>query len=83
MYKQININFNSDTEFRQQMEEHANVLHNNTLYGIDEAFNKEGPDAFIAMLKEEWLDNLGFTLEYFTSTEEYEKCLEVKQLIDK
>jgi len=92
MHKVINITYETDTEFRQQMEEYADIIHNNTLYGIDEAFNTDDDNAFIAFLnndsimaipKGEWLDNLEHTLEYFESIEEYEKCSEVKQLIDK
>ena len=92
MHKVINITYETDTEFMQQLEEHADTIHNNTLYGIDEAFNTDDDNAFIAFLnhdsvmaipKGEWLDNLEHTLEYFESIEEYEKCSEVKQLIDK
>jgi hypothetical protein len=92
MHKIINIDFESEIEFRQQMEEHADIIHNNTLYGIDESFNKDEDNVVVAFLngdsimaipKEEWLSNLDNTLTYFISTEEYEKCTEVKQLIDK
>lgn len=92
MHKVINITYETDIEFMQQLEEHADTIHNNTLYGIDEAFNTDDDVAFIAYLnhdsmmaipEEQWLDNLDHTLNYFISTEEYEKCSEVKQLINK
>ena len=92
MHKVINITYETDTEFRQQIEKHADIIHNNTLYGIDEAFNTDDDVAFIAFLnhdsimaipEDQWLENLDNTLNYFISTEEYEKCSEVKQLIDK
>ena len=92
MHKVININFESDTEFHQQIAKHADTIHNNTLYGIDEAFNTNDDVAFIAFLnhdtimaipEEQWLENLENTLDYFISTEEYEKCSEVKQLLAK
>jgi hypothetical protein len=92
MYKIININFETEIEFRQQMAEHADTIHNNTLYGIDEAFNTDDDVTFVAFLnhdsimaipKDLWLENLENTLQYFISTEEYEKCSEVKQLVDK
>ena len=92
MHKVINITYETETEFRQQMEEHADTIHNNTLYGIDEAFNTDDDVAFIAFLnhdsimaipEDQWLENLDNTLNYFISTEEYEKCSEVKQLMDK
>ncbi len=92
MHKVINITYETDTEFMQQMAKHADVIHNNTLYGIDEAFNTNDDVAFIAFLnhdsimaipQEQWLENLQNTLDYFISIEAYKKCSEVKQLIDK
>ena len=92
MHKVINITYETETEFQQQLAKHADIIHNNTLYGIDESFNTDDDVAFIAFLKhdsimaipeEQWLENLDNTLNYFISTEEYEKCSEVKQLIDK
>ena len=92
MYKIVNLNFETEIEFQQQMAEHADTIHNNTLYGIDEAFNTDDDVTFVAFLnhdsmmaipKDLWLENLENTLQYFISTEEYEKCSEVKQLVDK
>ena len=31
--------------------------------------------------KEDWLDSLGKSMEYYESIEEYEKCTEIKELI--
>ncbi len=92
MHKVINIIYETDTEFMQQMEEHADTIHNNTLYGIDEAFNTDDDVAFIAFLnhdsimaipEDQWLENLENTLQYFIDIENYEKCSEVQQLINK
>ena len=92
MHKVINITYETDTEFQQQLAKHADTIHNNTLYGIDESFNTNDDVAFIAFLnhdsimaipEDQWLENLQNTLDYFISTEEYEKCSEVKQLMDK
>lgn len=92
MYKIVNLNFETEIEFQQQMAEHAETIHDNTLYGIDKAFNEEDDVTFIAFLngdsmlaisKDDWLENLENTLDYFISTQEYEKCSEVKQLVDK
>jgi len=92
MHKVINIIYETDTEFMQQMEEHADTIHNNTLYGIDESFNINDDVAFIAFLnhdsimaipEEQWLENLENTLQYFIDIENYEKCSEVQQLINK
>ena len=74
------------------MEEHADTIHNNTLYGIDESFNINDDVAFIAFLnhdsimaipEDQWLENLENTLQYFIDIENYEKCSEVQQLINK
>jgi hypothetical protein len=92
MHKVINIIYETDTEFMQQMEEHADTIHNNTLYGIDESFNINDDVAFIAFLnhdsimaipEDQWLENLENTLQYFIDIENYEKCSEVQQLINK
>ena len=92
MHKVINITYETDIEFMQQMEKHADTIHNNTLYGIDEAFNTDDDVAFIAFLnhdsimaipEDQWLENLENTLQYFLDIENYEKCSEVKQLMDK
>ena len=92
MYKKINIECNSDDEFDQAMYGLANDIHSNTLYAIDEAFNTNEEDAIIAYIntdgllsipKDLWVENLENTLDYFISTEEYEKCSEVKQLLTK
>jgi len=89
MYKIFNMDFETETEFRQQMDQHTDMIHNNTLYGIDKAFNTDKDTVVVALLngesvmgipKEEWMDNLDNTEAYFASTEEYEKCAEVVQL---
>ena len=73
-------------------DKYADIIHNNTLYGIYKAVSDDDDiapiaflnrDSLMAIPKEQWLDNLEHTLEYFISTEEYEKCSEVKQLVDK
>ena len=92
MYKIVHINFVNEIEFQQQMSEHADAIHHNTLYGIDKAFNADedvtfvallNDDSFLAISKEQWMENLENTLDYFILTEEYEKSSEVKQLMNK
>ena len=40
-------------------------------------------DTILGCPPESWIDNLQMSLEYFIDIEEYEKCSEVKQLLDK
>jgi len=92
MYKVINMTFETDEELQQQLAEHTDAIHNNMLYGIDKSFNEDDDITIIAWLnheytvsipKDQWIESLEFTLKYFITKEEYEKCSEVKQLIDK
>ena len=88
------LKFDSDLQFHQQLSEFEHDIHIRTLYAIDYAFNTNFKDEItIAYLNdrdtilgcppEAWTDNLQMSLEYFISIEDYEKCSEVKQLLDK
>jgi hypothetical protein len=88
------LKFDSDLQFHQQLSKFEHDIHMRTLYAIDYAFNTNfNEDITIAYLNdtdtilgcppESWNDNLQMSLEYFISIEDYEKCSEVKQLIDK
>jgi hypothetical protein len=92
MKKVININFETESEFRQKMLDHAYEIHSNTLYAIDQSYNMDLNEAIIATLndtdvmgipKDAWVDNLDHSLGYFEGIEDYEKCAEIKQLINK
>ena len=90
----IMLRFDSDVEFRQVMTDNAYEIHSRTLYGIDKAFNNNSKDdvvlaylndvdSILGIPHDCWLDNLEMTMEYFISIEDYERCQEVKQLMDK
>ena len=88
------LKFDTDTEFRQALSDNAHKIHMRTLYAIKYAYDtKFNDDITIAFLNNEdtlltcqpkdWIDNLQSTLEYFIEIEDYEKCQEVKELIDR
>jgi len=88
------LRFDTDTEFRQALSDNAHKIHMRTLYAIKYAYDtKFNDDITIAFLNDEdtilgcppdvWIDNLQMTMEYFIEIEDYEKCQEVKELIDK
>jgi len=88
------IKFNNQDEFHIQLDIHRHAVHIRTLYAIKYAYDtKFNDDITIAFLNNEdtlltcqpkdWIDNLQSTLEYFIEIEDYEKCQEVKELIDK
>ena len=88
------LKFDSDLQFHQQLSKFEHDIHIRTLYAIDYAFNTNFKDEItIAYLNdrdtilgcppEAWIDNLQMSLEYFINIEAYEKCSEVKQLLDK
>lgn len=63
-----------------------------TLNGIKDAVNKKrtvatlfsikGSDINIELKKSEWKNALQECIEYYSEQEKYEKCIEIKQLID-
>ena len=88
------LEFETDTEFRQALSDNAHAIHMRTLYAIKYAHETNFNDEItIAFLNDEdtilgcppdvWVDNLQMSLEYFIEIEDYEKCQEVKELIDK
>ncbi len=88
------IKYDSDETFSEQLDNHRHAIHIRTLYAIKYAYDtKFNGDITIAYLNDldtvlqcspnEWVGNLQSTLQYFIEVEEYEKCQEVKELIDK
>jgi len=87
------LKFDTDMQFHQALGDKAYEIHCRTLYAIDHAFNTDETEVTIAYLndkdtllgcpKDVWIDNLHMSIEYFIEIEDYEKCQEVKQLIDK
>ena len=87
------LKFDTDTEFRQALSDNAHKIHMRTLYAIKYAYDTKFNDEItIAFLNDEdtilgcppevWVDNLEKTMEYFIEIEDYERCQEVKELID-
>mgnify|MGYP001161481294 CR=1 FL=1 len=90
----IMLKFDGDIEFRKVMSDNAYEIHSRTLYGIDKAFKLNTTDdvilaylnhadSMLGIPKDCWLDNLEMTLDFFISIEDYTKCQEVKELMDK
>ena len=88
------LKFETDLQFHQELSKHAHDIHTRTLYAIDYAYNTNfdeeitiaylnDKDTILGCPPESWIDNLQMSLEYFINIEEYEKCSEVKQLLDK
>tara|TARA_R100000908_G_C3637209_1_gene75215 strand:- start:11 stop:331 length:321 start_codon:yes stop_codon:yes gene_type:complete len=87
------IKFNDQDEFHEQLEKHRHAVHIRTLYAIkyayDTKFNDEitiaflnDEDTLLTCQPEDWIANLQSSLDYFIDIEDYEKCSEVKELID-
>ena len=92
--KELILKFNDDVEFRQVMNENAYDIHNRTVKGINTAFDTNSKeDVIVAYLNDDehvlgvpedfWEDNLEMSLDYFITIEDYEKCREIKELMDK
>jgi hypothetical protein len=89
------IKYESESQFRTAMEDHAHDIHMRTLYGIKEALQSKEDYIVIAYLETDddvaelgapndiWVDNLEKTLDYFEEIEDYTRCQEVVQLIKK
>jgi len=89
------IKFESDEQFTSAMANNEYDIHMRTLYGIDKAFNTNNDYVTIAYLEtndtvaelgvpdDVWIDNLEKTLDYFEEIEDYTRCQEVVQLIEK
>tara|TARA_R110001592_G_scaffold77127_1_gene232387 strand:- start:14 stop:331 length:318 start_codon:yes stop_codon:yes gene_type:complete len=88
------LRFETDTEFHRALSDHAHEMHIRTLYAIKYAYDtKFDGEITIAFLNDEdtilgcppdvWVDNLEMSMDYFIHIEDYRKCQEVKELIDK
>ena len=87
-----NIQFESEDEFLEQMQEHARAIHVRIMDAIDVSLLTGETDPLIAYLNGDyemrlpivdWLRNLEQTLMYFEMVEEYDKCQEVVELTNK
>ena len=87
-----NLQFESEDEFLEQMQEHARAIHVRIMDAIDVSLLTGETDPLIAYLNGDyemrlpivdWLRNLEQTLMYFEMVEEYDKCQEVVELTKK
>ena len=87
-----NLQFESEDEFLEQMQEHARAIHVRIMDAIDVSLLTGETDPLIAYLNGDyemrlpivdWLRNLEQTLMYFEMIEEYDKCQEVVELTKK
>ena len=87
-----NLQFSTEDEFLEQMQEHAYAIHIRIMDAIDVSLLTGETDPLIAYLNDDyemrlpiidWLRNLEQTLMYFEAVEEYDKCQEVVELTKK
>ena len=87
-----NLQFESEDEFLEQMQEHAHAIHVRIMDAIDVSLLTGETDPLIAYLNSDyemrlpivdWLRNLEQTLMYFEMVEEYDKCQDVVDLTKK
>ena len=80
-------------EYNEELKTSKHKVYKSLIDGVTEAIksNKEeiklcevkNSGIFITVEKEEWKNSLDSALEYYISTEEYEECSKIKNLIDK
>ena len=87
-----NLQFTTEEEFLEQMQEHAYAIHIRILDAIEIALLTGETDPLIAFLNDDyemhlpitdWIRNLEQTLLYFETEEDYDKCQDVVDLIKK
>ena len=86
--------YDSDSDFLEEVSKFEHEIHMRTFYAINKAYNTNviedvtiaylnDKDTILGCPPDQWIGNLQMSLEYFISVEEYEKCSEVKKLLDK
>ena len=80
-------------EYNEELKFSKHKVYKSLIDGVTEAIkNKKeviklcevkNSGIFITVEKEEWKNSLDSALEYYISTEEYEECSKIKDLIDK
>jgi hypothetical protein len=87
-----NLQFSTEDEFLEQMQEHAHAIHARILDAIEVSMLTGETDPLIAFLNDDyemrlpiidWIRNLEQTLMYFESVEDYDTCQDVVDLIKK
>ena len=80
-------------EYNEELKSSKHKVYKSLIDGVTEAIkNKKetiklcevkNSGIFITVEKEEWKNSLDSALEYYISTEEYEECSKIKNLIEK
>ena len=80
-------------EYNEELKSSKHKVYKSLIDGVTEAIkNKKetiklcevkNSGIFITVEKEEWKNSLDSALEYYISTEEYEECSKIKNLIDR
>ena len=80
-------------EYNEELSSKKHQVYKSLIDGVTEAIkNKKetiklcevkNSGIFITVEKEEWKNSLDSALEYYISTEEYEECSKIKNLIEK
>ena len=80
-------------EYNEELKSSKHKVYKSLIDGVTEAIkNKKetiklcevkNSGIFITVEKEEWKNSLDSALEYYISTEEYEECSKIKDLINK
>ena len=80
-------------EYNEELKSSKHKVYKSLIDGVTEAIkNKKeivklcevkNSGVFITVEKHEWKNSLDSALEYYISTEEYEECSKIKNLIDK
>ena len=87
-----NLQFTTEEEFLEQMQEHAYAIHIRILDAIEIALLTGETDPLIAFLNDDyemhlpvkdWIRNLEQTLLYFEAEEDYDRCKDVVTLTNK
>ena len=80
-------------EYNEELKSKKPQVYKSLIDGVTEAIKTDKEEIklcevknsgiFITVEKPEWKQSLDSALEYYISTEEYEKCSKIKNLIDK
>ena len=80
-------------EYNEELKSSKHRVYKSLVDGVTEAIKKDKKEIklcevknsgiYITVEKQEWKNSLDSALEYYISTEEYEECSKIKDLINK
>ena len=80
-------------EYNEELKSSKHQVYKSLIDGVTEAIKTDketikvcevkNSNIYITVEKPEWKESLDSALEYYISTEEYEECSKIKNLIDK